>query len=216
MSGDRYIRRLDPHGNMDLRPDITLMSPFYYGFLRYQKEMDASVAFIEKQLWDPEFGMIMRYLPFYKDFAVHVHAGNGPWLQYTAILAQYHYWKGNLERGDQLLAAIDNHRGENGELPEHLSTCARFEEFMKTEWKTGIDFDKEFHRPLLLDDVDFDKIMEEANNMARAYQETGSKCMITDSSRAEGGYIQFAMPLMWSHVEYSRALLFRARDWWKL
>jgi GH15 family glucan-1,4-alpha-glucosidase len=216
MGGSRYIRRLDPNGNMDLRPDFTLLSPFYFGFLRYEKELDAAVAFLEKQLWDPEFGMIMRYLPFYRDFAVHIHAGNGPWLQYTAILAQYHYWKGNTQRGDDLLAAIDRHRGEKGEIPEHLSTCQRFEEFMATEWKTGIDFAKEFHKPLLLDDVDFDKILEEANNMARSYEETGSKCLIADTSRAEGGYIQFAMPLMWSHAEYSRALLVRAKDWWKL
>jgi GH15 family glucan-1,4-alpha-glucosidase len=216
MSGNRYIRRLDPHGNMDLRPDFTLLSPYYFGFLLYEKELDAAVAFLEKQLWDPEFGMIMRYLPFYKDFSVHVHAGNGPWLQYTAILAQYHFWKGNTERGDELLAAIDRYRGPDGGIPEHLSTCTRFEEFMKTEWKTGIDFEKEFYKPILLDDVDFDKILEEANNMARSYEETGSKCMITDDSRAEGGYIQFAMPLMWSHTEYSRALLVRAKDWWKL
>ena len=40
--------------------------------------MENSVLYIEKQLWDPELGMIMRYLPFYKDFSTHVHAGNGP------------------------------------------------------------------------------------------------------------------------------------------
>ena len=52
--------------------------------------------------------------------------------------------------------------------------------------------------------------------MARSYQETGNKCMFGDSSSAEGGYIQFATPLMWSHVEYARALLVRAKDWWKI
>jgi len=109
--------------------------------------MKKSVNYLEKQLNDPEFGMIMRYLPFYDDFAVHVHAGNGPWLQYTAVLAQYHFWSGN--------------------------------------------------------------------NMARSYKETGSKCMIPDSKHPEGGYIQFALPLMWSHAEYARALLIREGDWWK-
>ncbi|MFQ5681906.1 MAG: hypothetical protein ACE5HC_01415 [Candidatus Binatia bacterium] len=215
MVGDRYVRRIDPKGLMDLRPDFTLLSPFYYGFLHYKKQLEKSVEFLEKQLWDPELGMIMRYLPFHKDFATHVHAGNGPWMQYTAILAQFHYWNGNTDRGDELLRKIDEHTNEKGEIPEHLSTCKRFDGFMEVEWKTGIDFDKEFHKPILLEDVDFDKILEEANNMARSYEETGSKCMIASKTNAEGGYIQFAMPLVWSHAEYARALLIREKDWWK-
>jgi len=215
LSGERYVRRIEPEGRMDLRPDITLLSPFYYGFWHYRNELENSVRYLETQLWDAELGMVMRYLPFYKDFATHVHAGNGPWLQYTAILAQYHYWKGNTTRGDELLALIDQYRTENGDIPEHLSTCRRFEGFLESEWKTGVDFAKEFHKPILLDDVDFDRILEEANNMSRSYQETGARCQISTSA-AEGGYVQFATPLMWSHVEYARALLVRAGDWWKI
>ena len=216
MSGNRYVRRIDPEGRMDMRPDFTLLSPFYSGFLHYRKEMERSVEFMEKQLWDPELGMIMRYLPFNLDFATHVHAGNGPWLQYTAILAQFHYWNDNTKQGDELLATIDQYKNEKGEIPEHLSTCNRLDHFVQNEWKTGVDFAKEFHKPILLDDVDFDKILEEANNMARSYQETGSKCVFRDPKAREGGYIQFATPLMWSHVEYARALLVRAKDWWKI
>jgi len=216
MSGSRYIRRIDPQGRMDMRPDFTLLSPFYFGFLHYQNEMEGSVSFLEKQLRDPEFDMIMRYLPFDLDFATHIHAGNGPWLQYTAILAQFHFWNGNRKRGDKLLDLIDQHRNEQGEIPEHLSTCQRFEEFMEKEWRTGIDYEKEFYKPILLDKIDFDKILEETINMSRSYEETGKRCMFEDIQKAEGGYIQFATPLMWSHVEYTRALLVRAKDWWKI
>jgi len=214
VEGDRYIRRIDPKGNIDLRPDFTLLSPFYFGFLQYKPALERSVSFLEKQLWDPELKMIMRYLPFYKDFTVHVHAGNGPWLQYTAILAQFHFWNGNVKRGNRLLGLIDGYRSESGEIPEHLSTAKRFEDFMKHEWKTGTDFAKEFHQPILLDNVDFDKILEEANNMARSYERTGRECVF-DNKAKEGGYIRFAMPLMWAHVEYGRALLSRAKDWWQ-
>ena len=110
MSGQRYVRRIDPNGYMDMRPDFTLLSPFYYGFSHYKIELTNSVRFLEKQLNDPEFGMIMRYLPFHNDFATHVHAGNGPWLQYTAILAQFHFWCGNTEQGDKLLQLIDQQK----------------------------------------------------------------------------------------------------------
>ncbi|MCZ6769085.1 MAG: hypothetical protein O7D93_07550 [Acidobacteria bacterium] len=216
MSGHRFVRRIDPNGYMDMRPDFTLLSPFYYGFSHYKTELLNSVRFLEKQLWDPEFGMIMRYLPFHKDFATHVHAGNGPWLQYTAVLAQFHFWCGNTEEGDKLLQTMDRYKGENGELPEHLSTCKRFEEFMEREWQTGIDFEKEFHKPILSDDCQFDTILEEANNMARSYEQTAKQCMVRDDAHSEGGYIQFAAPLMWTHVEYARALMFRAKDWWKV
>ncbi len=212
---DRYARRIDPAGKLDLRPDFTLLSPYYFGFRHYTRRLENSVAYLEKHLWDPELGMIMRYLPFTKDFATHVHAGNGPWLQYTAILAQFHFWNGNTQRGDQLLDAIDRHATEEGEIPEHLSTCARFEWFMEKEWKTGIDFAKEFDKHILIDNLEFDKILEEANNMSRSYQTTGAMC-VRDSSRKEGGYIQFATPLLWSHVEYARALLVRAKDWWRI
>jgi hypothetical protein len=36
MSGQRYVRRIDPNGHMDMRPDFTLLSPFYYGFLHHK------------------------------------------------------------------------------------------------------------------------------------------------------------------------------------
>ena len=87
---------------------------------------------------------------------------------------------------------------------------------MEREWNPGIDFQKEFYKPILLDNVDFDKILEEANNMHKSYEETGSSCIIRDDKLAEGGYIQFAAPLMWSHAEYARALLMKACDWWKI
>ncbi|RMG61869.1 MAG: hypothetical protein D6715_12845 [Calditrichaeota bacterium] len=216
MAGDRYFRRFNKFGHMDLRPDVTLLSPFYFGYVKYTRELERSVAYIESHLCDPELGMVMRYLPFYKDFDTHVHAGNGPWLQYTAILAQYHFWNGNRERGEQLLNMINQYRNEQGEIPEHLSTCERFYEFMEKEWRTGIDFEKEFYKPILLDNLDFGHILEEANNMARSYKRTGEKCMILNKKIKGGGYIQFATPLMWSHVEYARALLVRAGDWWRM
>ena len=216
MSGQRYVRRISPEGHFDLRPDFTLLSPFYFGFLHYPEQLHNGVRFLEKQLWDSELSMIMRYLPFRNDFATHLHAGNGPWLQYSAVLAQFHYWYGDRRRGDEILHCIDQYRNSQGEIPEHISTCRRFEEFMESEWKTGLDFRKEFHKPILLEKVHFDRILEETNNMSRSYEDTANRCMFADQAQAGGGFTQFATPLMWSHVEYARALLVRGRDWWKV
>ncbi len=216
LHGDKILRRFDPEGNPDLRPDITLLSPFYFGFVPHPDVQRRAVEFIEKQLWDPELGMIMRYLPFGRDNSIHVHAGNGPWTQYTAILAQYWYSVGETERGDDLLDRIDQHRNDQGEIPEHLSTVRRFENFMQTEWQTGRDAAKEFDGSILIPGLPFDRILEETNNMARSYADTAKRCAKRDGSAPEGGTIAFAAPLMWSHAEVMRALLVKADDWWPL
>jgi hypothetical protein len=33
--------------------------------------------------------------------------------------------------------------------------------------------------------------------------------MISDNTMEEGGYVMFVTPLMWSHVEYMKALLYK-------
>ncbi|MFQ5745345.1 MAG: hypothetical protein ACE5HV_17455, partial [Acidobacteriota bacterium] len=38
MTGQRYVRRIEPGGRFDLRPDFTLLSPFYYGFVEDEDE----------------------------------------------------------------------------------------------------------------------------------------------------------------------------------
>lgn len=208
IENNRFLRRIDQKGDYDYKPDVTLLSPYYFGFGEEAGcYLDNSVKFLERQLWDPELGMVQRYLPFYGDNEVHAHAGNGPWLQYTAVLAQYHFWRRNEKEGNELLSLIDSYKNENGEIPEHLSTCRRFEMFIETEWKTGNDFAKEFDKHILADTVDFEKILEEANNMQKAYKEVSEKCMVLVNSMEGGGYIRFVTPLMWSHVEFIKALL---------
>jgi len=210
VANNRFLRRIDEKGNYDFKPDFTLLSPFYFEFGNEANEyIENSVDFLERQLWDPELGMIQRYLPFSGDIEIHTHAGNGPWLQYTAILAQYHYWCKNVKRGDELMSLIDGYKNENGEIPEHISTCKRFDTFIESEWKTGLDFAREFDKHILQDNLDFDKILEEANNMQRAYNEVADRCMIPDVTMEEGGYIMFVTPLMWSHAEYMKALLYK-------
>lgn len=210
VANNRFLRRIDEKGNYDFKPDFTLLSPFYFGFGNETRDyLQNSVDFLERQLWDPELGMIQRYLPFSGDIEIHIHAGNGPWLQYTAILAQYHYCCKNNKRGDEIMSLIDGYKNEKGEIPEHISTCKRFDVFIESEWKSGIDFAKEFDRHILQDNLDFDKILEEANNMQRAYKKVADSCMVPDITMEEGGYIMFVTPLMWSHVEYMRALLYK-------
>ncbi len=207
----RYIRRLKPDGTIDLRPDITLLSPFFFGtgldrdYFTDSETFTSSIAFIEDMLWDPELGMLQRYLPFIEDPESHIHAGNGPWVQYTAMLAQYYFHRGDIARGNEIMGIIDGYRSKEGYLCEHLTTPERFFEFKKLEWLTGRDFDKEFEPHILVDDIPYDNIVEELNHMRNAYGRIEEECRMIGGN----GHISFAAPLMWSHAEYAMALMLR-------
>lgn len=207
----RYIRRLKPDGTVDLRPDITLLSPFFFGtgldrdHFTDSETFTNSVAFIEDMLWDPELGMLQRYLPFIEDPESHIHAGNGPWVQYTAMLAQYYFHRGDIARGNEIMGIMDAYRSKEGYLCEHLTTPERFFEFKKLEWLTGRDFDKEFEPHILVDDIPYDNIVEELNHMRNAYGLIEEECRTIGGN----GHISFAAPLMWSHAEYAMALMLR-------
>ena len=217
---ERFICRIDAQGRADYRPDVTMMSPFYFGFQSKKIEhiIENTMNIVRRQLWDPQLGLLQRYLPFAKDPNIHIHSGNGAWINYSAILAQYYYHKENQEMGDMILGLINRFKNKAGEIPEHISTLKRFREFMKSEWDTGLDFEKEFEKTILIDDIKFEMILKEAQKMYNAYIEVEEKSVYKDEEMANKGYIQFCTPLMWSHVEYSKALLakssqtFYARD----
>jgi GH15 family glucan-1,4-alpha-glucosidase len=203
---DVFIARLDENLMPDLRADVTLMSPFYFNFA-YKKFNKKTIEFMKKELWDKELGLIQRYLPLQKpnDLSIHQHAGAGPWLQYSAILAQYHYAVHNRAEGDRLLRLISSFSSKLGHLPEHVSTEQRFREFIKTEWKTGIDFKKEFDPQILLPNLDFDKIVEEIFYMKNTYEKIKKRIR----KHGKNKIIRYALPLAWSHAEYLVALLYR-------
>lgn len=208
---DRYVRRLKPDGTVDLRADITLLSPFFFGT---GMEKDAfvnnelfseTVNFMKDTLWDPDLGMLQRYLPFIEDPDTHIHAGNGPWLQYTAILAQYYFYTGNERQGMELLSILQNYMSKEGYLCEHLTTPERFYEFKRLEWISGNDAEKEFDSTILVDGITYDNIVEELNHMKNAYQDVESQARKLKNDH--NAYITFATPLMWSHTEYAMALI---------
>jgi GH15 family glucan-1,4-alpha-glucosidase len=211
---DRFVRRITKDGTFDLRPDVTMMSPVYFQckedhcdtcVLDENPEIiTKSINFMVDNLWDPELGMLQRYLPFTEDIETHIHAGNGPWIQYTAMLAQYYFKEGKIERGDTILNQIDKYSTEDGYIPEHLSTKRRFEEFVRLEWEVGLDAKKEFHPDILIPDLSYDFIVEELFFMKKSYDQIRN-----DIAEGKKDVIHFAVPLMWSHVEYASALIAR-------
>lgn len=202
----RYVRRIDPQGMYDGRPDFILLSPFYFGFLNRNPEAQrASADIVSEDLWDPELGGLQRYLPYTEDFTCHTHSGAGPWLDYTAVLAQYKYVAGLGGEGDAIMDLIESYRTEEGFIAEHLTTPRRFRHFFATQWNTGLDFQKEFDPDCMLPNVPFDLIVEELTHMRDAYNRVRLALEKDPSVR----YLRFATPLMRAHAEHALAILAR-------
>jgi len=91
-----------------------------------------------------------------------------------------------------------------GYIPEHLSTKRRFEEFIRLEWEVGLDAKKEFHPEIVLPNLSYDFIVDELFFMKKSYDKIRNEI-----SEEKKTVIQFAIPLMWSHVEYAKALIAR-------
>ncbi len=200
-----FIRRLTPRGRYDRRPDVTLLSPFYFDIPDLgPEELLASANLVEKSLWDPDLGLLQRYLPFAEDPTIHIHGGNGPWMQYSAIFAQYHASIGNVEKAVDILAAISEHATEDGRIPEHLTTRERYLDYVQREWETGLDFEKEFDPAILLPHIDFSRIVEEVVHMRDEVKRCGEQA---DANGDHDSVLRFATPLMWSHAEFMGALL---------
>jgi hypothetical protein len=43
----------------------------------------------------------------------------------------------NAECGDEIMSLIDGYKNEKGEIPEHISTCKRFDSFI-TDFHTDL------------------------------------------------------------------------------
>jgi GH15 family glucan-1,4-alpha-glucosidase len=196
-------RRFTPEGERDDRPDITLLAPAYFDLDEvFGEHAERAAKRAAAGLEDPRLGGLQRFRGFHRNFEVHQHGGNGPWMQYTAWHAQFRYDLGERNRGDDVLSTITGHADADGYIPEHLSTRDRFEQFLEQEWDTGVDFEKEFDADVLRD-VPFDRIAEELEHMRQAYEEM-------EAAVAERDVISFAAPLAWCHAEFLTALLKRA------
>jgi GH15 family glucan-1,4-alpha-glucosidase len=161
----------------------------------------AAAQKISVELWDPDLGLLQRYLPFAEDPGVHVHAGNGPWLAYSAIYAGYLAKTRRADEAERVLRLVAARATPEGALPEHLSTRERFFDWWDREWETGVDFQKEFAKDILLPGVGFSRVVEELSHMRAEYER-----LRTHLDTTTDDIIRFATPLLWSHAEFLLAL----------
>jgi len=182
---NRFLRRLDPRGYPDIRPDVTMMSPFYFGLWSpTERAVMNSAEVIERALWNVEIGGYVRYLPY---SPVERTMVPGPFPHFTAWMAQYHYAIGNQDRAEAIMRWLfDN--AIRGQLPELIAPSASIRRFAP-EIRRGLD-SRSSERG------------RSAGSHARARLELDR---LDDASRAED-VVPSNVPYLLAHVETLRAL----------
>jgi hypothetical protein len=100
----RFLRRLDPAGLPDPRPDVCLIAPDYFALWPPTERMVMNSAdLIERTLWNVEHGGYIRYLPFSQAERTELF---GPSPRFAAWMARFHYELGNKDRAEAIVRWI--------------------------------------------------------------------------------------------------------------
>jgi GH15 family glucan-1,4-alpha-glucosidase len=186
---NRFLRRLDPHGYPDPRPDVTMMAPFYFSLWSpTERAVLNSAEVIERALWNVEIGGYIRYLPYSPTERL---ALPGPYPHFTAWMAQYHYAIGNQDRAEAIMRWLfDN--GTDGMLPENVVPRASVRRFA-SELRSGIDETARTSRMSL-----------SAAEEIRTRRHTELDGLLSAARSTE--IVRPNTPYLWAHVETLRAL----------
>lgn len=186
---NRFLRRLDEHGYADPRPDVTMMSPFYFGlWSATERAVLNSAESIEAALWNVEIGGYIRYLPYSPDERLAIP---GPYPHFAAWMAQYHYAIGNQDRAEAIMRWLfDN--AVQGRMPEIVVPASSIRRF-SAELRSGI----EAMAPNGLTDW---QAIDEIRTRRRAELDY----LIRESRGRD--VVPANVPYVWAHVETLRAL----------
>jgi GH15 family glucan-1,4-alpha-glucosidase len=186
---NRFLRRLDPHGMPDPRPDVTVMSPFYFGlWSATERAVLNSAEVIEAALWNVEIGGYIRYLPYSPDERLAIP---GPYPHFTAWMAQYHYAIGNQDRAEAIMRWLFDNAVES-RMPELVAPASSIRRF-SNELRGGI----EAMQPSGLTDWQTVDEIRVRRNAELDY--------LVRESRGRD-VVPANIPYIWGHVETLRAL----------
>jgi GH15 family glucan-1,4-alpha-glucosidase len=186
---NRFLRRLDPNGYPDPRPDVTLMAPFYFSLWSpTERAVLNSAEVIERSLWNVEIGGYIRYLPYSPAERL---ALPGPYPHFTAWMAQYHYAIGNQDRAEAIMRWLfDN--AVDSMLPETAVPSSSIRRFA-SELRGTID-----------QAAESGKLPRQTAEEIRTRRHAELDSLIGESRGLD--VVPSNMPYVWAHVETLRAL----------
>jgi GH15 family glucan-1,4-alpha-glucosidase len=192
----RFLRRLDPRGYPDPRPDVALLAPYYFKLWAPTERMVMnSVDLVERSLWNVEFGGYIRYLPF---SAEERRSLLGPSPCFTAWMAQYHYDMGNRDRAEAIARWLFD-QAVGGQLADVLvpgSVATRY----LPEQRNGLE-----------------AVAEATGDQDAARERLRQELDALDAAPRERQATPTGVPLVWAHLETLRALYKGGYfDYWQL
>ena len=186
---NRFLRRLDPHGYPDPRPDVSLMAPFYFALWSpTERAVLNSAEVIERSLWNVEIGGYIRYLPFSPAERL---ALPGPYPHFTAWMAQYHYAIGNQDRAEAIMRWLFDNTSES-QIPEVVVPSSSIKRFAP-ELRETID-----QVPLA------GQMSHQAAEQIRAGRHAELDALVEGARGLD--VVPANVPYVWAHVETLRAL----------
>ena len=191
----RFVRRLDPAGFPDPRPDVALLAPYYFKLWAPTERMVMNSAdFVERTLWNVEFGGYLPYLPF---SAADRPMLLGPSPCFTAWMAQYHYDMGNRDRAEAIIRWVFDQQVD-GELAEVLVPGVVASRYVPEQRRA------------------LQEAPDAAGGMAPERQHLLKELDLLDSTE-ERLATPLGVPLVWAHLEALRALYKGGYfDYWQL
>jgi hypothetical protein len=184
-SEGRFLRRLDPRGYPDPRPDVALLAPYYFKLWAPTERMVMNSAdLVERSLWNVEFGGYIRYLPFSAEERASLL---GPSPCFTAWMAQYHYDMGNRDRAEAIARWLFD-QAVGGQLADVLvpgSVASRYGPEQRQALEQTAEPDRE---------------------RRAAQQRLREELAALDASPRERQATPTGVPLVWAHLETLRAL----------
>ncbi|MFH1849063.1 MAG: hypothetical protein ABH879_02655 [archaeon] len=179
----KLIRRVRMNGTPDLMPDVMLLAPFYFGIMGDRRLLKNALEAVER-LRDP-MGGYHRYPPESRQKGI-VTLFPGPWVFYTAWVAQMYFALGMRARAEDNLDWIFRMMTPQG-LPEHVISSETF-------FRCKAEQLRRLKR--------LEAVRELKEYVAAGY--TGIDRM--ELIAAKGRIVPYSVPTLWSHVETLRAL----------
>lgn len=167
-----FVKVLKDNGKKILSPDITQLTPFYFGIVKSDEILQRMLKWLTKNLWYDKLGGFLRYKKFdaVKDW--HWYTGGfGPFPQFTLWVASLQHDLNDINSCSIYAQWVEKIFTKKSYLPEHISIESEYKEWAKNEY--------EFSERILLG-------MKRSNNLKKETR----------------GVRYWATPLGWANAEY--------------
>ncbi len=168
-----FIKNLRRDVSRIAAPDISQLSPFYFGLCQDDETLERTLAHLKQTLWNWEVGGVNRFRDFELVSDWHWYTGGtkASWPLFTLWMARFYGRLGDSKSMEECLDFVRRASTREMGIPEKVAPTAGY-----VEWKEN--------------ETDFnERVM---NGISRA---EGSATSIP-------GYVPWACPLGWSHAEY--------------